>query len=118
MPIFALPLPKVDEWRRFAAELSGSRSREFRDLNRRYGLERHRAWLERAPGLGWVAIVEARGPGADRFLAELAGSDEPFDVWFRDRISFVHGIDFAHPPPLESELLVDGTWGAEESVSI
>jgi hypothetical protein len=118
MPIFALPLAKVDEWRRFAADLSGSRSGEFRDMNRRYGLERHRAWLEQAPGLGWVVIVQAEGPGADTFLSGLARSDEPFDAWFRDRISFTHGIDFSRPPRLDTELLVDGTWSAEESVSI
>jgi hypothetical protein len=42
-------------------------------------------------------IVVFDGPGADTFLEKLATSKEPFDRWFRERISEYHGIDFSKP---------------------
>lgn len=92
---------KLDEWREDVAELTGPRLDDFKDLNRRHGLTQHRAWL--APmeeGSHWVVAVHD-GPGSDTFMQTIAESDHPFDVWFKDHIGRVHGIDFDDPPPAD-----------------
>ena len=50
-----------------------------------------------------VVYMEARDLAAA--LTGMGTSREPFDVWFRDHVRHVHGIDVAEPlPPLEQVL--------------
>lgn len=99
---------KVEEWKAFTRELSGPRRDEFRDMNRRHGITSHRAWLETEASGDCFAVVELEGDGAETFLQGLASSSEPFDSWFRDRISELHGIDFSNLPAGTSlELMLD-----------
>ncbi len=32
-------------------------------------------------------------------MQHLAASNEPFELWFRERVKGVHGVDFAQPLP-------------------
>jgi hypothetical protein len=57
---------------------------------------------------GPLAIVLFDGPGAGDFLQKMATSQEPFDRWFRARITEYHGIDFTKPNILTpAELFLD-----------
>jgi len=108
MAAVAVPvLPnKVEAWKAWVQECKGPRKEEFEDLNRRMGLTAHRVWLMQSPQ-GAMAIVVHDGPGGDAFMGKLATSDHPFDVWFRERVSEFHGLDFSEPlpgPPPESVL--------------
>ena len=93
-----VPLQKdqVEAWRRWAAECTGPRRKDFADFNRRMGLTEHRAWLDLGPG-GPQIIVLHGGPGADTFMKRLATSGHPFDTWFRENITRFHGHDFRQP---------------------
>ena len=89
----------LDEWKADIAEVTGPKLDDFRDLNKRHGLTRHRAYLAPTPeGEYWVIAVHD-GPGGDTFMQTLAESQHPFDKWFKDHIGRVHGIDFEAPPP-------------------
>jgi hypothetical protein len=35
----------------------------------------------------------------------IASSQEPFDVWFRERMQEVHGVDLAEPAPPPKQVL-------------
>jgi hypothetical protein len=110
---FPLVAGKVDDWKAFASQLKGERSAAFADMNRRYGLEKHNAWLEQAPGGGWIVLVEIAGPGSGDFFAKLSRSDEPFDLWFREEIGAAHGVDFSRPPQMPApELYIEGGMSA------
>lgn len=99
---------KVEDWKAFMQELNGPRLEEFRDMNRRYGITSHRVWLETDANGESYAVVELEGDGANAFLRGLASSSDPFDVWLRDRISELHGIDFSRVPTDTSlELMLD-----------
>lgn len=99
---------KVEDWKAFTRELSGPRRDEFRDMNRRYGITSHRAWLEIDAKGDAYAVVELEGEGAETFLQGLASSTEPFDAWFRERVTELHGIDFAELASGTSlELVID-----------
>jgi hypothetical protein len=104
----AVPLAddKVDDWRKFCAELAGPRRKDFEDLNRRYGLVRHGAWLQRMPGGGYLVIVLREGASPQNFLPGLRNSTHPFDRWFAERISVLHGFDLTAVLP-EPESVLD-----------
>lgn len=109
MAPFAVPIAsgKEQDWRAFMQELTGARITELRDFNSRHGLTTHRAWLEAAPDGSYLALVELEGPGAEGFLDRLATSEHPFDRWFRETVSAIHGIDFARVKMQPPELLMD-----------
>ena|SRR5258706_11854632 len=90
---------KTEEWREFNRTLSGPKAAEFAEMNKRFRVTRHAAWLQETP-MGDLVIVLQEGPGAEEFMANLATSEHEFDAWMRERVSTLHPIDFnAEPPP-------------------
>ncbi len=89
---------KLEAWKQFAKETQGPRREELRDLNRRYGLTRHAAWLAETPS-GPMVIALHEGPGGDEFMEKLASSQHAVDVWFKEKVKELHGFDVTQPPP-------------------
>ena len=89
---------KVEVWKDWIRELNGSASTELKDFNGRYGLTRHAAWLTETPS-GPAVIALHQGPGSNQFMPKLAAADREFDIWFRDKIKEIHGLDVTQPPP-------------------
>jgi hypothetical protein len=73
-------------------ELGGLRKHEFADACRRLGIVRVAAWsTEFARAEVVVLYLETSGPNQD--LSLLAASQEPFDLWLKQQISTLHGLD-------------------------
>jgi hypothetical protein len=90
---------KLDAWKSFIEEVkSGSKKKDFNDLNRRYQLTRHDVWYAETPG-GPMAVVLHEGSGADEFMQALAQSNHSFDIWMKEQITQHHGMNFNEPPP-------------------
>ena len=106
MGAIAVPIVpgKLDAWSSWMSELNGVRKAGFEELNSRYGLTAHRAWLQQTPDGGHMVIAVHDGPGGDDFMARIAASDHPFDMWFKENIREVHGLDFSGPMPPLPEL--------------
>jgi hypothetical protein len=100
---------KTEQWWEFARACEGARSAEFAEMNKRFGLTRHAAWLQQTP-MGDLVIVLTEGPGAEEFMGKLATSEQPFDVWMREQVEAVHPIDFSAEPPPMPERGID--WSA------
>ena len=83
---------KLDDWKEFHNQLDGLRRWDFEDQQRRVGLERHRVWLQDTPE-GPVALVVQEGEEPERAHAILAASSHPFDVWFKEQVMELHGVD-------------------------
>lgn len=96
---FATPiLPgKLEAWRRFNQETLGSRGSEHEAANRRYGITRELAWLQQTPE-GDLAIVYLEVAEPERMFREMATSADPYDVWFRQQVLDIHGLDLTQPP--------------------
>ena len=97
---FFIPiLPGQEEaHRQFLAELNGPRRAEYDASHRRLGMQRERIWRQSTPqGTFAVVYIEADDPG--KTFAGAASSTDPFDVWWRERILAVHGLDFSQPMP-------------------
>lgn len=108
MPAMAAPLAadKLDAWESWAAELEGPRKAEFEEMNDRYGLEEHRAYLQPMPDGSYLVLVIQEGPGAESFLASVADSDHDFDRWFVGSVADLHGMDpGGEMPPLAARRL-------------
>ena len=95
MSAMAMPIAakNVDAWKAWAGELTGARKTEFEDMNKRFGLTEHRAYLQPTPDGNFLAVIVQEGPGSETFAAKLVASDHPFDRWFVQTIAGVHGID-------------------------
>ena len=104
---FAAPfLPgKTDADREVMASFSGDRQADFEASRRRAGITRESVWIQSTPN-GDVAVVLIEADDIAAAMGGLATSDEPFDVWFRDHIMDMHGMDISQPsePP---ELALD-----------
>ena len=83
--------------REIAAECSNGRRTEFEDFHRRVGLTVERWYLQQTP-MGELCLITIDGDPLGA-MAKLAASDHPFDVWFKDQIKLVHGVDFGQPMP-------------------
>src|SRR4030043_348491 len=107
---------KVEAWRRFTQELSGFRRVSFEASRKRLGITRERlTLLENAFGATAVTTLEA--PDVAKALGQIIISEVPFDVWYREQLQELHGVNlagyeqFAQPTPLppNQELLFEWT---------
>src|SRR5689334_3436962 len=108
MTAFAVPLTpgKTEEWRQWSAELVGPRNEEYLASRRRLGMITERVYLQQTPQ-GDMAVIVAEAEDLARVYQGLATSQEPFDVWFRERAKdLFSGLDLTQPAP-PNELVFD-----------
>jgi len=105
---------KVEAWRRFCQELSGSRRQPYEASRQRLGITFERLALVETT-FGATAVTTLEAPDVDRALGQIIASEIPFDVWYRERLQKLHGINlagyekYAQPTPLpdNQELLFE-----------
>ena len=91
---FPILAGKIEAWRRFCQELSGSRLRSYEASRRRLSVTCERmALLETAFGSTSTTTLEA--PDIAQVLTELICSERPFDRWYRERLEDLHGVNLA-----------------------
>ena len=89
---------KLEAYKSWIKEITENRMEAFNDMNKRHGITRHEVWLAETVTGPLVAVIH-EGPGADEFMPNVANSKNDFDVWFRDAIMDLHGMDLGAPPP-------------------
>ena len=113
---FPIVAGKVESWRRFCQEMSGSRRLAYEASRRRLGVTRERlALVATAFGSAAVTTLEAQDMGLA--LNQIIASDLPFDRWYREQVQNLHGVNLARyevflqqaPPPENQELLFEWT---------
>jgi hypothetical protein len=112
--MLTLPLGagKVESWRRFCQELSGSRRQPYEASRRRLGITRERLALVESP-FGASAVTTLEAADVNLALAGLIGSDLPFESWYRERLQDLHGVILTrfeqfvqHNPPAQPQELL------------
>lgn len=116
--VLTLPIApgKVEAWRRFCQELSGSRRKSYEASRRRMGVTRERLALVESP-FGSTSITTMEADDVGLALGQLIGSDLPFESWYREHLQELHGVNLAAyeqfalpaPPGLPQELLFEWT---------
>jgi hypothetical protein len=78
----------------------GERRATYEASRARHGITREAVWIQPTP-MGDLAVVYLEAADLQGALAGLASSQDPFDVWFREQIRDVHGINLedGFPPP-------------------
>src|SRR5713101_5329184 len=98
MPGIVLTFPivagKVEAWRRFCQEMSGSRSVMYEASRRRLAITRERLALVETP-FGSAATTTLESPDIGRVLTELITSNLPFDCWYREQVEELYGVTLA-----------------------
>jgi hypothetical protein len=110
--IYALPIArdKAQAVRDFVSELLGPRRAAFEKSWRSKGIRREVACLQEMPEGSFVLMyLEADDLG--HAFRELAISDNSFDIWYRDRVLDIYGVDLAAPSGPASELIA--AWTAQ-----
>ena len=108
MPALTLVVPilpdREEEWRRFVQEVAEERLSEYEGLRRRLGIQNESVWLARAKGGQTAMVVYLKAEDPERMASALAASEEPFDLWFKERLIECHGRDPA-PRRAAAELI-------------
>ena len=87
----------TEKLRLLAQELQGVRKSEYEGLQRRSRVTREEWFIQSTPQ-GDMVIVYMEGEDLKQTFQDLADSQEPFDLWFKEQAKSVHGIDFNQPP--------------------
>jgi hypothetical protein len=98
MPSLILTLPiltdKVEAWRRFCQEMSGSRLLMYEASRRRLGITREQLALVETPlGAAVITTLEAQDMG--QVLSQIITSIFPFDLWYREQLLELYGVTLA-----------------------
>ncbi len=110
MESFAFVFPvlpgKAEQARAFGKEVMGPRASEMDASRRPIGATRETVWVAQTP-MGDMGIVLIEGENVADANRRFAASTEPFDVWFKETILDLSGVDFSQPIPEMSEVLYD-----------
>ena len=91
---FPILAGKVEAWRRFCQELSGSRRKPYEASRQRLGITREQLALVDT-AYGSMAVTTLEAPDVAKALGQIIASLLPFDVWYRERLQELHGINLA-----------------------
>jgi hypothetical protein len=97
----ALAIPvlpgKTAALRELAKTLSGPKATDYDEHEKRFKVAKESWFLQQSPsGDLFVAYFEPKDAG---WMEAFASSKEPFDVWLKDQLKEISGIDFSAPPP-------------------
>ncbi|NKX56356.1 DUF6176 family protein [Arthrobacter mobilis] len=89
---FAPILPgKVEAWKEFVEELKGPRKEEYEASFQRNGMNREVASLMQTPQGDFTCFFQ-EAESIAKVAENFATSQEPYDVWFREKVNELHGI--------------------------
>ena len=91
---------KSEATREFYREVEGSRRDEFRESEERLGITREIAWLAHTDA-GDTVVVYIESDEFAKALGQFSESQEDFDLWFKERVLDVSGLDLNNPPEME-----------------
>jgi hypothetical protein len=97
MGAFPVLSGKEDEARKLAQETLDRRD-EFEASERRVGITKEEWALQQTP-MGSMVVVRFEADDVAGAFADLAQSNEAFDVWFKQRVKEVSGVDLGEPMP-------------------
>jgi hypothetical protein len=112
---FPILAGKVEAWRRFCQALSGSRRKAYEASRQRLGITRERLALVDT-AFGAMAVTTLEAPNVAMALGQIIASVLPFDLWYRNQLLELHGINlagyeqFAQPAPLPQDQEVHFEW--------
>ncbi len=117
---FALPIAagRVDDVKRFCEEMAtGARAEGWDESRRRMNARKVKVWIQHIGGSNRAVLIAYwQVEDTQRVVRELAESQEPFDVWFREGVLELHGVDLSQGSLRATpEKVIDWRAGVAES---
>ena len=93
--LFINPLKpgKLEEYKVFAAEITGPRRKEFVDLLKRYHLKTSEVWHHKLGDIDYVIVRHEVENDIVDPLANWPTSTHPFDQWFQRQLNKLHDME-------------------------
>lgn len=98
---------KADECRTWADQVMGARRDEHTQSRKRTGVTRETCWVQSIPGGREMLIVLFEADDVVQANADLARSQELYDVWFKQAVQSFTGINFSQPARAMPETIID-----------
>ena len=95
--VFPVLPGKTEDARSFMRELDGPRMAEYDKSERTIGITKELWFLAAVPG-GEALVGYMESSNFGRAIGHFSASQEPFDVWFKQRMNEVTGVDFNNIP--------------------
>ncbi len=90
---------KEDDVRAFYQEVE-ARKDEFDRSEQRLGITKEVAWLAAVEG-GSATVIYIESGDFEQAFSQFVQSQEEFDLWFKQRVLDVSGLDLNNPPEME-----------------
>jgi hypothetical protein len=98
---------KTENLKKYMKEIKASRWADFMRSRQNMGVHSAQFWLQSTPN-GDIGVVSLDVDNPSKFYEILMRSNDPFDVWFREKIIIeCQGLDPNGPVPNQNELLLD-----------
>lgn len=97
MPLVVRAFPilpgKEDDLRAFASELVGRRLAEASEFYRQFGIRQESWHVQQTPNGTWVIAITDLIEDPQKAAQAYAGSERPFDLWFKEQVRLISGSD-------------------------
>jgi hypothetical protein len=91
---------KEDELPAFYEELDGSRRADYERSEKRLGISKEIAWQAQLDG-GSAVVVYIESADWESAFSSFVESQDDFDLWFKQRVLEISGLDLNNPPEME-----------------
>lgn len=94
---------RTEAVREFAAAVMGPKRSEYAKALKRQGVKNESWFLQKTPQ-GEMIVVHFEADDVEKAFRVQAKSKDPFDVWFKQQVKSVTGVDLEQPsnePPPE-----------------
>lgn len=91
---------KEDELRAFYGELDGPRQQDYDRSEQRLGITKEIAWRAPIDG-GSAAVIYIESENFERAFSQFVQSRDEFDLWFKQSVLDISGLDLNNPPEIE-----------------
>ena len=95
--VFPLLPGKTEDARAFQRELDTARKAEYDRSERQIGMTKEYWFIASVPS-GDQLVVYMESADFNRAFGMFSQSQEPFDVWFKQRLAAVSGVDLGNLP--------------------
>jgi hypothetical protein len=91
---------KEDELRAFYREVDGARQQDYDRSEQRLGITKEIAWVAPIDG-GSAAVIYIESENFEQAFSHFVQSQDEFDLWFKQRVLDISGLDLNNPPEIE-----------------
>ena len=95
---FPIQRGKLDDARSFMDELENQRKGDYARSEERIGITKELWFVAQTPPTD-VLVAYIESPDFNRALQIFSGSQDEFDLWFKERLANATGVDLNNPPP-------------------